>query len=420
MERRFHDIQLERAVTVTSIDARTGCLLVDGSRVFPLGLSDPPPVDSTAPSGKSAWEEVSSAGVNFGRNYIGWTASAAAEDLLLVGHQLDVAVQHGMQLWVALAGIDENLAQKSLLTSIVDALKHHPGLGVWKGADEPAHGHVSVAGLKAVKDHIHRLDPNHPIAIIEAPRAPSPAGKKQDRPLTVAAVKPYATTCDIHGVDIYPVSIPPGLHAGGPPVNTDISVVGDVTAILARATARKAIWTTLQIAWSGVLPPHRVVFPTLPQARFMAYDAVVAGARGLFFFGGHLTQAMNAADRQRGWNWTYWADVQRPLLEELSSPPHVAALTAPLAVNQVKANAADVAVSTREAGGSLHVIAVRRSARAHGTVRFTGLPTSASRGSVLAHPGGNPARAVTASRGAFTDPSPFEPHNARVYKFPIG
>ena len=52
--------------------------------------------------------------------------------------------------------------RESLLTSIVNELKHHPGLGVWKGADEPAHGHVPPAGLRAVPDHIHELDPNHP------------------------------------------------------------------------------------------------------------------------------------------------------------------------------------------------------------------------------------------------------------------
>jgi hypothetical protein len=407
-------------MSATSIDAKTGSLLVEGRRVFPLGLSDPPPVDSTAPNGKPAWEEISSAGANFGRNYIGWTASAAAEDLLLVGHQLDAAARHGMQLWVALAKIDENLGRESLLTSVVNELKHHPGLGVWKGADEPAHGHVPVAGLKAVKDYVHELDPNHPIAIIQAPRAPSLGPKKPDRPLTVASMKPYATTCDIHGVDIYPISKPPGMHAGGPPVNTDISVVGDMTRILARATGRKAIWTTLQIAWSGVLPPHPLVFPTLPQARFMAYDAIVAGARGLFFFGGHLTHAMNARDRERGWNWTYWDAVQRPLLEELSNPLHIEALTGPLSAKQVKANAADVAVSTREAGGWLYVIAVRRSARAHGKVRFTGLPSGVGRGAVLAHPGGNPSRPITPSRGAFTDPSLFGAHNARVYRFPTG
>lgn len=152
----------------------------------------------------------------------------------------------------------------------------------------------------------------------------------------------------------------------------------------------------------------------------MAWDAVVAGARGLFFFGGQLKEAMNAADRRRGWNWTYWQKVQRPLLEELTDAAHAPALTAPLSPHPVQASAADVAVSARESDGALYVIAVRRSPSAHGSVRFSGLPAAAAHGTVLAHPGGNPARPVTAAGGAFTDPSPFAPHNARVYRFTLG
>jgi hypothetical protein len=404
-------------VTATKIDPATGCLLVGGKRVFPLGLSDPPPVDGKAPNGKPAWAEVAAAGANFARNYTVWTKAGAAEQLIDLGRQLDAGHANGIQLWVALAGIDNDLSRKAFLDQIVGEIKPHPGLGVWKGADEPAHGHVPAAGLKDVRQHLATIDPDHPIAIIQAPRAPAPAGSKQDRPLTIASVKPYAAACDIHGVDIYPVSKPPGRHAGGPPVNTDISVVGDMTRILARATNRRAIWTTLQIAWSGVLPPRPLVFPTLPQARFMAYDAVVAGARGLFFFGGQLTHAMNAQDKERGWNWTYWNRVQRSLLKELSDDAHTAALTAPISAHTVKASAPDVEVSTREADGFLYLIAVRRSPKLKGTIKFTGLPAGIGQGTVLAHPGKNPARPVKAARGTFTDPAPFSPHNARVYRF---
>src|SRR5205814_422681 len=209
-----------------------------------------------------------------------------------------------------------------------------------------------------------------------------------DTRLTAAAIRPYAAACDIHGIDIYPVSVPPGAHAGGPPVNTDISVVGEMTAILAQATQRKAIWTTLQIAWTGVLPPRPVVFPTLQQARFMAYDAIVAGARGLFFFGGHLKPAMTAADRARGWNWTHWNNVQHPLLQELSDPDHMRALTAPVAHAAVRANAADIALSARSVGAFLYLIAVRKSPTTSARVRFTGLPATVSDGTVLGHPGG--------------------------------
>lgn len=405
-------------MTRTVVDAATGDLLVAAKRVFPLGLSDPPLASSVAPgSGLPAWEEISKAGITFVRNYTVWTARAAAEQLLAIGQELNAARQHGLQLWLALAGVDRDLSQRALLDEIVDAVKEHPGLGVWKAIDEPALRRVPVRDCVAVYEHLRTLDPDHPVALTEAPRAPAPTAGRTV-PLTAAVIRPYAAACDIHGVDIYPVSVPPGLHAGGPPVNTDISVVGDMTRLLADATRRKGIWTTLQIAWSGVLPPHRLVFPTLQQARFMAYDAIVAGARGLFFFGGQLKQAMNAADRRRGWNWTYWEHVQRPLLLELSGPAHTQALLAPVAAVRVHASAPDIAVSARETGGFVYVIAVRKSATAVGTIRFSGLPTQVRDGTALAHPG-NPVRHVTAAAGAFTDPSPFRPHNARVYQFAL-
>jgi len=396
-------------VTKTTIDTATGCLLVAGKRVFPLGLSDPPPFDGKAPNGNPAWAEVANAGITFGRNYTVWRAAAAAEQLIAVEQELDAAAQHGLQLWLALAGVDNDLSHQALLDKIVNAVKGHPGLGLWKGADEPAHGKVPAAGCVAVYKHVKALDPNHPLVLIQAPRGPL-GGR-----LTAATIKPYAPACDIHGVDIYPVSKPPGLHADGP--NTDISVVGDMTRIVARATGRKAIWATLQIAWSGSIPPHPLVFPTFVQARFMAYDAIVAGARGLSFFGGQIRAAMSAADKQRGWNWTYWKNVLVPLLAELTDAPHKQALTAPLSARTIKASATDVAVSARGAGGFLYLIAVRRSPTRTGSVRFTGLPTSVKSGTVLAHPGGNPARQVTVSGGAFTDPSEYAPHNARVYRF---
>jgi hypothetical protein len=405
-------------VTATRIDTATGCLLAGGKRIFPLGLSDPPPLESTAPaSGLPAWAEIAAAGATFVRNYPKWTQAGLAEQLISVAQELDAAPTHGLQIWLGLANVDRDLSQKALLDRIVGTVEGHPGLGAWKGIDEPAHGRVPPAGCVAVYDHLKTVDPDHPVVIIEAPRGPAPAAGKPDTRLTEAAVAPYAAACDVHGVDIY--ALPPGAHAGGPPVNTDLSVVGDMTRILARATGRRAIWTTLQTAWSGVLPPHPAVFPTLPQARFMAYDAIVAGARGLFFFGGHLKQVMSPLDRRLGWNWTYWQHVQQPLLVELSDPQHQVALTAPISPRVVTADAADVGLSVREADGSLYLIAVRRSPTATGTVRFSGLPAAAARGTVLAHPGGNPARPVTATGGAFTDGSPFAPHNSRVYRFPL-
>jgi hypothetical protein len=158
----------------TSVESSTGDLLVGGRRIFPIGLSDPPPIDGVTPSGADAWAEIARAGVTFVRNYTVWTAAGAAEQVLSVLQELEVASKHGLSGWVALAGVDNDLSRQSLLTRIVNALKGHPALGAWKGADEPAHGHVPASGCIAVYDHLRSIDPDHPVVIIEAPRGPSP------------------------------------------------------------------------------------------------------------------------------------------------------------------------------------------------------------------------------------------------------
>ena len=86
----------------TTVDAATGCLLVGGKAVFPIGLSDPPPRDARAPSGAAAWEEIAKAGVNFCRHFVVWREAVAAEQLLEVERALAAAQSHGLQLWLAL------------------------------------------------------------------------------------------------------------------------------------------------------------------------------------------------------------------------------------------------------------------------------------------------------------------------------
>jgi hypothetical protein len=191
-----------------------------------------------------------------------------------------------------------------------------------------------------------------------------------------------------------------------------------------RAAGGKPIWMTLQIAWSGVIPtdqhPGNVPrFPTLEQERFMAYQAIVNGARGLSFFGGHLTQIARPADAQAGWNWTFWEQVLRPLLGELTSSSAAPALVAPNAPKAVKASTKAVELVTREAGDFLYVIAVRRSS---GTSRVTfsglrrrrdGQPLTG--GEVLFEYEQGAFRTVRVDAGRFRDW--FAQHDARVYRF---
>src|SRR5947209_777414 len=156
----------------------------------------------------------------------------------------------------------------------------------------------NVAGI------IHENDANHPIWLGQAPRG------------TGASMKRYNNGWDVGGIDIYPVSYPPGVHSEEK--NKELSMVGDWTRTMREVAGRKPFWMTLQIAFSGVAKPGRTLrFLTFPEQRFMAYEAIINGSRGLTYFGGGIPQTLNVRDQALGFNWTYWDRVMKPLLEEI-------------------------------------------------------------------------------------------------------
>jgi hypothetical protein len=206
---------------------------------------------------------------------------------------------------------------------------------------------------------------------------------------------------------------------------------------MVRAAGGKPVWMTLQVAWSGTVTSARrpnVVprFPTLHELRFMAYQAIACGARGLMFFGGHLTQTSRPVDAAAGWNWTFWERALRPLVEELASTAVAPALVAADARPQVKSTAKDVDLVTRRDGRFLYVIAARRGG-ATTRVGFTGLPKKLdgrplAGGQVLFEYVQEPPpppigagrqlfRSVGVTNGGFRDW--FGPHDVHVYRFAL-
>ena len=416
---------------MVSVDP-TGVLVVDGAKLFPLGVSNPPPLGGKTPEGKDAFGELETSGVSLMRIGRGdWSLAQIDAQLAETTQQLDAAHAHGLFCWLWLGDVPvlsgpDATTNEQLLRKIVPAVKGHPGLGAYKGIDEPHNpfrpGPVDPKGMKKAFDLIRQLDPAHPLVITHEPIS------------SAASLKPYTTACDITGADIYPVSYPPGTHAQT--ANKDISVVGDITKKLKQVAGTKPVWMTLQIAWSGVTPtrPHPNVvprFPTLLEERFMAYQAIASGASGLFFFGGHLTQVMRPIDAGTGWNWTFWRLVLKSLLTELTSTAVQPALVAP-AGPRVTASSGDVEVATRRSDGFLYVIAVRRGGSTT-RVTFSGLPrksdgTPIRGGQALfeytqaplpppTDPGGQQFRSVAASGGTFRDW--LGPHDARVYRFGV-
>jgi hypothetical protein len=93
-------------MTSVSIHGPTGVLLEDGQKVFPIGLSDPPPHDGLAPSGQHAFQELANAGATMIRT------GTPDWELGRINHQIaaekaiqDSAAAHGLHCWMRLGPV---------------------------------------------------------------------------------------------------------------------------------------------------------------------------------------------------------------------------------------------------------------------------------------------------------------------------
>jgi hypothetical protein len=385
-----------------AIDAH-GVLVLAGRKVFPIGFTMPPPPDGRTPEGKEALAELHDAGANFLRT--GPMGTAWNDAALELEQQYeDAAARHGMHCLVnlrELGSIDEKSpAREERLRALVTRFRKHAGLGVWKHVDEPEWGKHPIPPMLRATKIIRELDPEHPIEITHAPRG------------TVETMRPYNATTDIVATDIYPLGYPPGTHSLLP--NKEISMVGDYTQRMKLlASPGMSVWMTLQIAWSGVIKPGKTLrLPTFPEQRFMTYQAIINGARGLLYFGGHLPKGMSDEDARLGWNWRHWRRVLRPVIEEIGEKsPLYPALAAPESARPIKtAEAGRIEFCVREADGALFLLACSRGNET-ALVTFSGLPEGNSEAVVMFEP----PRTVAVMNGTLQDWfAPFEVHVYRL------
>jgi hypothetical protein len=449
---------ITKTAKITLDDA--GVLVVDGKKVFPLALTVVPGPDDKAPSGKQAYAEFADAGVMFMRS------GKPSWDQETIDNEKKVqaaAAAGGMRCcpWLgwdlSLVAPDDKEGEKKLV-DVINTFKDSPGMGLWKAADEPDWGNMQDAKkhtpeeVDNVAKIIHENDPNHPIWLVQAPRG------------SVERMKRYNDGWDIGGIDIYPISYPPGVHTQR--ANKDISMVGDWTRWMKAVAGKKPFWMTLQIAFSGTVKPTQTLrMPTFPEQRFMAYEAIISGARGLCYFGGGLPQTFNERDKQYNYNWTYFDKVMRPLFDEIGpQSPIEGALIAPDSQIQLTVKAENppprpvatkteemkgtpqppkeytqdispddvsgIEFLTREVGKDIYVLACKREGPTI-RVRFSGLPgdfTDVTNTNMAqnketkdnaVHPGGTvmfeEPRTVEVKDGSFADW--FAPYDVHVYKF---
>jgi hypothetical protein len=381
-------------------------LSINGRPTFTIGLTAPPRPDARTPGGKLAFDEFYEAGISFVRPPMSDADAGTAEWIAYEQAFLEAAARSRLHsiVWLKeLAATPRDAAaQEDALRRVVRKFRNHPGLGVWKGDDEPQWGERPVGELVRTYEILREEDPHHPLWIVQAPRG------------TVEQLRPYNAAYDIGGVDVYPIGYPPGTHLADENENKDISAIGDYTQKMLRVVdGRKPIWFTLQIAWSGVEGRDRTLrFPTFPQQRFMTYQAIINGARGLIYYGGNLSTTLATRDRSLGWNWTFWDRVLRPVIEEVGNKsPLAAALCAPDAKFAVKAEGNAIELCVREVGRDVFVLACCRDPQKTAEVTFAGLPPELGKGEVLYES----PRTVRAKDGTFTDW--FAPYDVHVYRF---
>lgn len=359
---------------VTSYDW-SGTIYLGGQPVFPLVLSNGPPVGSTTPWGTDAYKETTSAGINVfraGSKGI-WTSSALSDTL---ADDRAAAAVHAFT-WVDLSGYSRatpGSTEDASLAHVVTTLRSEASasaIALWKGRDEPWWSRIEPSELQFAYCRVtSRGDPSWCSG--EAPLAPQQLWVTVEAPKgTLADLAPYSAVTDIHGVDVYPISLAQS--------NPDLHRVGKWTSRIAAVTPGAPVWTTIPICWRGSFDASTstYVLPTLLQERYMAYDAIINGARALNFYGGNASGCWNATDAKYGWNWTFWQTVLKPLVQELSDPSGVApalvngGTTVPVASSDPSTEAI---LRQGASPGDLWLIAAR-SGTGTKRVTFRGLPS---------------------------------------------
>jgi hypothetical protein len=380
-----------------------GRFLIDGAATFPIGYTSGPMLGGLSPARNNGLAELKKAGYVFQLWYCPPHQWGRERESYLDA-LLQESLQQGTRVVISIADLQHTRRNESAkaaeLRRVVLKYRNHPSLLFWKGEDEPQWGKIPPEDLRLYYETIHSLDPNHPIWITQAPRG------------TADDLRPYSRFYDIGAIDIYPVSYPPGYHSGTD--NKELSVVGDYTREIQDAgNHSKATMMVLQICWSGVYKPGKTLrFPTFPEERYMTYDAIINGARGLVFFGGNVRACWNDQDTAFGWNWTFYNRALRPVLDELRPEgPLYPALIAPASKLPVHADtSAGLEIAVRESGEFIYVLAARGEAETS-QVTLTGLPNGIKAGDLLYED----PRTVQVTDGTFVDW--FAPHEVHLYRF---
>ena len=233
---------------------------------------------------------------------------------------LDIIENAGLNAWLNTGGLidfsKDSTKRKKQLTELVSQFKNHPALAVWEVPDEALwslgypkfefmfYGKqwsteqqdsilkvLSIAipekaqGISDGCELLKQLDSLHPIWMNHAPRN------------TLSQLQLFSKSADIVGCDIYPGY--KGVDGHNELHKYRMSSVGAYTDIMQNAAPNKPVWMVLQgFSWDFLrlknpirenLDPKN--FPTYKHSRFMAWDAILHGAKGILYWGSYMVDS---------------------------------------------------------------------------------------------------------------------------------
>ncbi len=249
---------------VTVRDDRT--ILVNNEAFFPLGLyyAEEEIADKSGKLLKDLRE--------MGFNTLFFSSGA---DLGRARTELDRIAAAGLRVQYRPPGA--LIGEFDALKKTINAFKNHPTILFWEHADEPIVNQVKIEQARPGYAIVKQLDPNHPVLCVQWPDRKKPELLKQ-----------WGTLCDVYGLDKYPVprkrwfyqdkDIPEG-------VPFSIAVMGHDTKWMQSFVPNKPIIAVEQ-AWQIHGPEDGAEgLPTTAESRFMAYQVVIAGAKGILYYG---------------------------------------------------------------------------------------------------------------------------------------
>ena len=234
---------------------------------------------------------------------------------------LDLVQKHGLWGIVELphkyspAMNDTKRAEfKNKWINLIKKYQQHPALFGYFGPDEAMIQGYTVENISEFYHWAKDNDPYHPLWYNEAPVG------------TVAEHQAYANdTCDVFGVDIYPIGAPHGVDLG----DRTLTVIGKHTDRSMQAVKyRKPVWMIVQgFSWAHMRRPAkfqpadeamRKTYPDYPQTRFAVYNSILHGATGIQFH--YLGYTVHVPDE-------FWAAVRKTTLELKYLTPVITART---------------------------------------------------------------------------------------------